>query len=161
MPINERPGPDEPPHRRRDHPTPATGLSGPAELPHADRPSIRVAMAAVMLRHGRDPLHVADTTGVPLALVELLAEHLPTPAPAHPDNPVTTSPRPPRPAPFSPHPPPLARSWAWWLLTAFLPILTNLGLAVTAVAAHRPALAAVSLIAVAPMFVVTVLLARH
>lgn len=120
-----------------------------------------MAMAASMLRQGRDPRHIADTTQVPFALVELLAEHLPTQPSNHLDDPVTTSPRPARPAPFSPHPPSRAHSRAWRLLTATLPMLTNLGLAVTAVASHRPVLAAVSLMAVAPIFVVMVLLARR
>lgn len=43
-----------------------------------DRPSIRVVMAASMLRRGHQPLDVANATGVPLALVELIAtEHHP------------------------------------------------------------------------------------
>jgi hypothetical protein len=40
-------------------------------------------------------------------------------------------------------------------------MLTNLGLALAAAADHRPALAAVSLMAAAPMFVMSVLLTRH
>jgi hypothetical protein len=79
MPINRRPGPDEHPHERPGQcpPTPAPGQGprGPDGLPRADRPSIRVAMAASLLRHGRDPVRVAERTQVPLALVELLAEH--------------------------------------------------------------------------------------
>jgi hypothetical protein len=47
--------------------------------------------AALMLRHGRDPHQIAEQTGVPLALVELIDEHLdthpaaspPPPTPAH------------------------------------------------------------------------------
>jgi hypothetical protein len=40
-----------------------------------DRPSIKVVMAASMLRRGHQPLEVANATGVPLALVELLTRH--------------------------------------------------------------------------------------
>lgn len=43
-----------------------------------DRPSIKVVVAASMLRRGHQPLDVANATGVPLALVELIAtEHHP------------------------------------------------------------------------------------
>jgi len=53
----------------------------PAERPDQDdRPSIKVGVAASMLRRGRQPLDVANATGVPLALVELIAaEHHPDP----------------------------------------------------------------------------------
>jgi len=50
-----------------------------------DRPSIKVVMAASMLRRGHQPLDVANATSVPLALVELIAtEHRPDP-PRHPE----------------------------------------------------------------------------
>ena len=50
-----------------------------------DRPSIKVVMAASMLRRGHQPLDVANATGVPLALVELIAtEHHPD-LPRHPE----------------------------------------------------------------------------
>jgi hypothetical protein len=42
---------------------------------HPDRRSVRMALAAALLREGRTPTEVADTTGVPFALVEWLAEH--------------------------------------------------------------------------------------
>jgi hypothetical protein len=49
-----------------------------------DQPSIKVDLAASMLRRGRQPLDVANATGVPLALVELIAaEHHPD-LPGHP-----------------------------------------------------------------------------
>lgn len=49
-----------------------------------DRPSIKVGVAASMLRRGHPPLEVANATGVPLALVELIAaEHHPD-RPGHP-----------------------------------------------------------------------------
>jgi hypothetical protein len=45
-----------------------------------DRPSIKVGAAASMLRRGHQPLDVANATGVPVALVELIAaEHHPDP----------------------------------------------------------------------------------
>jgi hypothetical protein len=45
-----------------------------------DRPSIKVGVAASMLRRGHQPLDVANATGVPVALVELIAaEHHPDP----------------------------------------------------------------------------------
>jgi hypothetical protein len=43
-----------------------------------DRPSMRVRVAASMLRHGRDPHQIAEETGVPLALVQLIDEDLGT-----------------------------------------------------------------------------------
>ncbi|MGH3570512.1 MAG: hypothetical protein ACRDUW_01575 [Pseudonocardiaceae bacterium] len=49
-----------------------------------ERPSIRVAVAASMLRHGRHPVEIAEVTGVPLAMVALIAEHL---DPGHPPAP--------------------------------------------------------------------------
>lgn len=49
-----------------------------------DRPSIKISVAASMLRRGHPPLDVANATDVPLALVELIAtEHQPDP-PRHP-----------------------------------------------------------------------------
>ena len=49
-----------------------------------DQPSIKVGVAASMLRRGRQALDVANATGVPLALVELIAaEHHPD-LPGHP-----------------------------------------------------------------------------
>ena len=43
-----------------------------------DRPSIKIGVAASMLRRGYPPLDVANATDVPLALVELIAtEHHP------------------------------------------------------------------------------------
>jgi hypothetical protein len=51
--------------------------SSPAGRPESDdRPSIKVGVAASMLRRGHQPLDVANATGVPSALVELIAaEH--------------------------------------------------------------------------------------
>jgi hypothetical protein len=52
-----------------------------------DRPSIKVLMAASMLRRGRQPLDVANATSVPLALIELIAtEHHPA-LPGRPEPP--------------------------------------------------------------------------
>lgn len=42
---------------------------------YPDRCSVRVALAAALLREGCIPTQVADITGVPFALVEWLAEH--------------------------------------------------------------------------------------
>jgi hypothetical protein len=58
------------------HNTPLRGHSG--EDP--ERRSVRVAVAAELLRRGRMPASVAETTGVPFALVEWLADH-PAPPP--------------------------------------------------------------------------------
>ncbi|WP_298800350.1 hypothetical protein [uncultured Pseudonocardia sp.] len=68
------PHPERPPRRRP---------------PRDEQPSVQVAMAASMLRRRRDPARVAALTGVPPALVHLIAEHLPTePAPdTDPDTP--------------------------------------------------------------------------
>jgi hypothetical protein len=182
MPINRRPGPDEHPHERPGQcpPTPAPGQGprGPDGLPRADRPSIRVAMAASLLRHGRDPVRVAERTQVPLALVELLAEH------AGGDRHCV---RPRRSAgcqssifePDSPQPSggsawqyvEMSRPWATarrpirsrshgWPLTAILPIVMNLGLALTCMASHRPVLGAISLLVTAPLFVSVVFALR-
>jgi hypothetical protein len=45
---------------------------------HDEKPSMRVRVAASMLRHGHDPQEIAQGTGVPLALVELIGEGLDT-----------------------------------------------------------------------------------
>ncbi|MGH3844789.1 MAG: hypothetical protein ACRDS0_25620 [Pseudonocardiaceae bacterium] len=56
----------------------------PPDPSQDERPSIRVAVAASMLRHGRHPVEIAEVTGVPLAMVALIAEHL---DPRHPPAP--------------------------------------------------------------------------
>src|SRR3954463_6716733 len=55
-----------------------------------DQPSIKIGVAASMLRRGYQPLDVANATDVPLALVELIATET---DPAPPERPA-----PPRPA---------------------------------------------------------------
>lgn len=81
MPANPQFDPDHDRHGRRRR-TPAAGppasrsLTPPCEF---DRPSIRVAMAASLLRHGHEPLRAAEITRVPLALVQLIADHLTRP----------------------------------------------------------------------------------
>jgi hypothetical protein len=47
------------------------------------------------------------------------------------------------------------RPYGW--LVALVPVLMNLGLALVAVAAHRPVLAAVALLAAVPVFLLSVL----
>ena len=54
------------------HDLPPSGESGRDE-----RRSVRIALAAALLRHGRPVGHIANVTGVPVAMVEWLAEHLP------------------------------------------------------------------------------------
>lgn len=54
-----------------------------------DRPSIKIGVAASMLRRGYQPLDIANATDVPLALVELIAtEHQLDP----PERPASTPP---------------------------------------------------------------------
>ncbi|MBN9098768.1 MAG: hypothetical protein J0I49_11750 [Pseudonocardia sp.] len=77
------PHPERPPRRRP---------------PRDEQPSVQVAMAASMLRRHRDPARVATVTGVPLALVHLIAEHLPT-EPGPDTDPDTAPGRPNRSAP--------------------------------------------------------------
>jgi hypothetical protein len=73
----------------------------PRRPDHDQRPSMRVRVAASMLRHGHDPHAVTQATGVPLALVELISEGLdphPAASPHHP-SPPTPGPGPGRGAP--------------------------------------------------------------
>jgi len=56
---------------------PKPGRPTEGSPPNDEQPSVHIAMAASMLRSGRDPARVAATTEVPLALVQLIAEHLP------------------------------------------------------------------------------------
>lgn len=65
----------------------------PRRPDHDDKPSIQLAMAASMLRRGRDPHTVAKATKVPLALVELINEHL-DPTPTNPSRPQPSNPGP-------------------------------------------------------------------
>jgi hypothetical protein len=182
---DERPGPH--PDQRSDANPFGAGPPAPPGLPPADRPSIQVAMAASMLRRGHDPMRVADVTQVPLALIELLVVDVPAEHPT--DNrsgnqasrPAPSADRPrARPRPYLPRPAPgpsprdmqTSRPWAKprrghvpagsyqrWPLIAILPMVMNLGLALAAVASHRPVLAAVSLLIAAPVFVLSVLAA--
>lgn len=79
------------------NPTPPPPI--PRQPDKGQRPSIRMALAASMLRHRRDPHEVAGETGVPLTLVELIAEGLhthpatptPPPAPHHLSPPTPTT----------------------------------------------------------------------
>jgi hypothetical protein len=61
-------------------------LPAPRRPDHDHRPSMRVRVAASMLRRGHDPHAVAEATRVPLALVDLIGEQLdthPAASPAH------------------------------------------------------------------------------
>jgi hypothetical protein len=60
----DRPGHHRPHARRRED-----------EVGPAEPPSIRVAMAALLLRRNVEPGRIVDRTGVPWALVEFLSEH--------------------------------------------------------------------------------------
>ena len=134
----------------------------PAGRPDEDnRPSIEVGVAASMLRRGYPPLDVANATGVPLALVELIAtEH-------HPDPPGRPEPAPPAGASSStlekppsapgddpvrpnlpvPHTPPGASRWAAWICcAAVLVVVGNVGLAAAAEIRHMPTLAMAAVI---------------
>lgn len=61
---------------------PSPSPAGP--LDQDDQPSIKVGVAASMLRRGRQPLDVVNATGVPLALVELIAAEHHLDPPGHP-----------------------------------------------------------------------------
>jgi len=143
----------DPRGRARHTPSASPAAPGPSHLPPADRPSIKVATAAAMLRRGHDPIRVAELTKVPLALVELLAEHATGDRPSAergwhyvaPSRPWAT----PEPPTRGPH---------WWPLRAIVPMLTNLALVVDAVACNRPVLAAGCLIATVPLLVIATLL---
>jgi hypothetical protein len=162
------PGSDEAPGQR---PTYTRPRGGSAALTGEDRRSVRVALAAALLRHGRDPIRVAETTEVPLALVEFLAEH--PRAARRPDRPETTDDRGPsltpptgpvwqvadtsRPWATPPTPDP-NRSMAWWPLRTLAPLLMNLGLALYCLSCHHPVLGVISLLAAAPLLVLSLLI---
>lgn len=130
----------------------------PAGRPDQDnRPSIKVGMAASMLRRGHRPLDVANATGVPLALVELIhTEHHPDPterlAPAAgAAGPVINEPRSApdsvRPDLPAQHGPRGASRWAVRICcAALLVVLGNVGLAAAADITHMPTLAMVAVI---------------
>ncbi|NHN55822.1 hypothetical protein G9U51_08545 [Calidifontibacter sp. DB0510] len=60
----------------RSFDTPPAGIAGRRDPDH--RASYRVLLVAARLRRGDDPARVAASTGVPLALVELIADELAT-----------------------------------------------------------------------------------
>ena len=141
---------------------------------HDHRPSMRMLVAASMLRHGHDPRAVAEATAVPQALVELIGDQLdihprPAPLPAtHPspdhragNNDIGADPRPPaRPTNMlgllrtqQRH----ARRRALIAAAALMGWVINLGLSVTADIIHLPALGVTSLI-LAPLLVVVLVL---
>ncbi|WP_445183352.1 hypothetical protein ACTXG6_33225 [Pseudonocardia sp. Cha107L01] len=134
-------------------------------------------MAASLLRHGRDPVRVAELTQVPLALVELLAEHQDSrrhcTRPRRSAGPPSST--------LKPDSPPSSAGSAWqyvemsrpWAtprrpilsrshggpLAAILPIVMNLGLALICMASHRPVLGSASLLVTAALFVLSVVFA--
>jgi hypothetical protein len=133
-------------------------MTSNARPERGERLSIRVALAASMLRHGRDPHEIAQVTQVPLALVQLLAEH---PTPRTP----TSHTRTPRPAARVPAAPsdrttiPSDRR-TWWALvhlTAGATMIGNLGLAIAAATTHLPALGLAAVLLIAPLFAVLLL----
>ena len=147
----------------------------PRQPDHDHRPSMRMLVAASMLRHGHDPHAVAEATGVPLALVDLIGDQLDT----HP----ATSPPPPatHPSPdhragnniigADPHPPATptnpvevpraaerhAHRGARITAAALIGWMINLGLSATADIIHLPTLGITALILAALLVVVLVL----
>lgn len=134
----------------------------PAGRPDQDhQPSIKVGVAASMLRRGLQPLDVANATDVPLALVELIAtEHHPNP-PRGPgpvpataatgsmlDEPGSTADEDPdRPDLSVQHTELVASRWAARICcAALLVIVGNVGLAVAAEITHVSALAMAAVI---------------
>jgi hypothetical protein len=111
-----------------------------------------------MLRHGRDPHDITQITEVPLALVQLLAEH-PTPRTPKTHNPT------PRPAARVPAARPdrttiPSHRRTWWdrvHLTTGATMIGNLGLAIAAATTHLPALGLASLLLITPLFAVLLL----
>jgi hypothetical protein len=132
------------------------------------RPGIRVQVAASMLRHGHPPRAIAEATGVPLALVGLIRDHLDDDA--HPAD-TTAAPEPRRRSPRCdghapgagrrPHPPSAellhVRRRMRLAVAALVGWVCNLGLAAAAELAHLPILGMASLI-LAPLLVTFLLL---
>ena len=126
-----------------------------------DRPSIKLGVAASMLRRGHPPLDVANATGVPLALVDLIAaEHhhnppgRPEPTPptgatsSMPDEPGSALDDDPVRPEVSVHHPALDTSrWAARICCAAVLVLVgNVGLAAAADIMHRSTLAMAAVI---------------
>lgn len=130
----------------------------PRRPDHDDKPSIVLAMAASMLRRGHTPHAVAEATKVPVALVELINEHLET-TPTSPSRPQPSNPGPtpttdppdhhastgldPQACPHGLH---HHRSCTRVILTALLGWVASTVLIVAAGVFHLPALGAASLI---------------
>ena len=126
------------------------------------RPSIKIGVAALMLRRGHHPLEVANATDVPLALVELIAaeQHAEVPGRRRPtwaaagaidamlEEPLLASgDRPITPAPSVQDIRPGGSRWAVWICcAAVLIILGNIGLAAAAEITHMPTLAMAAVI---------------
>ncbi len=68
--------PDAPPPTGSPPPASSDPGSDPLHGDDDQRPGLRIRLAAVLLGQGRDPLDVARTTGVPLALIELINDDL-------------------------------------------------------------------------------------
>jgi hypothetical protein len=145
----------------------------PRRPDHDHRPSMRMLVAASMLRHGHDPPAVAEATGVPLALVDLIGEQLDT-------HPATSPPPATHPSPdhragnnigADQHPPATptnpvgvpraperhAQRWARITVAALIGWMINLGLSATADIIHLPTLGITSLI-LAPLLVIVLAL---
>lgn len=142
--------------------SPMVPSPSPAGRPDQDdQPSIKIGVAASMLRRGYQPLDVANATDVPLALVELIAtESRPDPpkrpAPTPPAGTTSSMLDEPRPVPDdNPVRPDLsappnrlgASRWATGICcAAVLVVLGTVGLAAAADITHNPALAIAAVI---------------
>jgi hypothetical protein len=142
----------------------------PAGRPDQDhQPSIKIGVAASMLRRGYQPLDVANATDVPLALVELIAtENRPDtperPAPTRPAGVTSSMLAAPRSAPDdNPVRPDLSvphnKSGASWWATgiccaAVLVVLGSIGLAAAADITHNSTFAIIAVI-ITPLLLTT------
>jgi hypothetical protein len=147
----------------------------PRRPDHDHRPSMRMLVAASMLRHGHNPRAVAEATAVPLALVDLIGDQLDTHPATSPPPPAThrspdhragndiigADPRPPATSTNmvgllraqQRH----ARRRALIAAAALMGWVINLGLSATADIIHLPTLGVTSLI-LAPLLVVVFVL---
>ncbi|MGW3473567.1 hypothetical protein ACWDKQ_35145 [Saccharopolyspora sp. NPDC000995] len=121
--------------------------------PTADeQPSMRIRVAAAELRRGHDPVQIARSTGVPLALVQLLADDLRPDAQFHGDRAPSIAERPRSTVP--------QRRIA--LLSAgFIASTLNVLLAIAAVFGHVHILGAISLILTPVLLALLIALCCH
>lgn len=148
-------------------PDPAGRDRPPETWPGDDRPSARVAMAASLLCRGHDPVRVAEITEVALAMVELIAEELADPATDTPTAMNTSillgAARTGRVRRGDGTPPVRTRVMAELLPVALtgavlLAVIVNLGLTISIIVWHLPALGLVSMLATAPLVAVLLLI---